>query len=66
MATDATDSVLLVYGAELGPSGEEFETMTEMWPVLEGQHRAELARAEATSRDSSEVPSVDIATRQSY
>eukprot|EP00913_Durusdinium_trenchii_P029067 g27254.t2 len=47
-------------GMVLGPSGEEFETMTEMWPVLEGQHRAELARAEATSRDSSEVPSVDI------
>ena len=41
--------------------GAEFEIMTEMWPVIEGQRRAEAAYSEALTAKSS-PPSVDIVT----
>ena len=41
--------------------GHEFEIMTEMWPVLQGQERAEIAYAQALNTGVS-PPSVDIVT----
>lgn len=41
--------------------GHEFEIMTEMWPVLQGQERAEIAYAQALDTGVS-PPSVDIVT----
>lgn len=41
--------------------GNEFEIMTEMWPVLQGQERAEAAYANALA--TTQPPSVDIVAR---